>query len=70
MFQKEHRSELLKHFRRQIRCVKKRTVFVSRAPAYFLKCTVFFSRNVPCKDSIPFHVFFAALTTLVIMALI
>jgi len=37
MFQKEHCSELLKHFRRQIRYVKKRNVFVSKAAAYFLK---------------------------------
>jgi len=53
MLQKEHRSELLKHFRRQIRYVKKRTVFVSRAPAYFMKWTVFSREKCHAKILFP-----------------
>jgi len=53
LFQKEHRLDLLKHFRRQVRYVEKHIVFFIRAPALFLKRTSLFSPNVPCKTLCP-----------------
>jgi len=68
--QKEHRSELLKHFRRQVRYVEKRLT----APVFFLKrISLFFSRFATLVPStmqnyVPLHARFTKFKSCAIVA--
>jgi len=54
IFQKAHHAELLKHFRCYVRCVWKRTVFLSERQRFFLKRISLFSpKKRHCKTLCP-----------------
>ena len=69
-FEKEHCSKLSKHFRRQLRYIEKRSVFLSRSPTFFMKRTSLFSGpKVPCKIqcTCTLHVRFTTFTPLLLL---